>query len=323
MPNERISRVERYHLQNKKPKKRHGCLKFLLVVIVLLLAGGFWVYSKVKDSVDQTYENTSSEVDPHDSRKNKKISLKRGDAFSVLLLGVDTGEYGRVEKGRSDSMMLMTLNPKENQTVITSIPRDSLVPIIGHGTEDKINHAYAFGGPAMSINTVQSFLDVPVDYYVAVNMAGIEQIVDAVNGITITPRTTFTQGDYTFYEGEKMHMNGSMALEYSRMRKDDGDYARQQRQREVVQAIMDRLISIDGITNYQSVLKTMENNVKTNMSFDEMIEVSLNYRKAAEHIENDQLQGEGTMIDGIYYEVYSDEEISRVSHAIKTQLNIE
>ncbi|WP_018658844.1 LCP family protein [Allofustis seminis] len=315
-----ITRMERYHLEkNKKTKKRGGCLKWFLIILICIIGMGACGYFQFKGSIDKIHEDVSEEVDPHESR-GKKVNLKRGDAFSVLLLGIDTGEYGRVDQGRSDSIMIMTISPKNNRTRLTSIPRDSLVPIVGHDTTDKINHAYAYGGAAMSINTIQSFLDVPIDYYVAINMAGVQQMVDAVGGITITPQTTFTQGNFTFYEGQITHMDGAMALEYSRMRELDGDYARQNRQREVVMAIIAQLVTVEGVMNYQSVLKAMEQNIQTNMTFDEMVEVSLNYRDAAGTIENDQLSGEGTTIDGIYYEIISDEEVARVSAAINKEL---
>lgn len=315
------TRVEK-HQSNKKGKKRKGCLKFLLIVLLVLTVFGVWAYFYFKSSMDKIYDDVSEEITVHESRDDK-VSLKRGEAFSVLLLGIDTGEYGRVDRGRSDSMMIMTVNPKNNRTTLTSIPRDTLVPIVGRGTNDKINHAYAFGGAAMSINTVQSYLDIPIDYYVAVNMAGIQQMVDAVGGIDLTPSATFTQGPYTFQEGQATHMDGAMALEYSRMRKMDGDYARQNRQREVVMALVDELASIENVMNYQSVLKTMELNVMTNMTFDEMVEVSINYRNAAKEIDSYQLKGQGTMIDGVYYEIVPDEEVQKASQTIKDELFIE
>lgn len=74
----------------------------------------------------------------------------------MLLLGIDTGDLGRTDQGRSDTMMVAAVNPTDQKTTIVSIARDTYVPIVGHGTDDKINHAYAFGGAAMSMNTVKA-----------------------------------------------------------------------------------------------------------------------------------------------------------------------
>src|SRR5699024_9222691 len=105
-------------------------------------------------------------------------------------------------------------------------------------------------------------------------------------------------------------MDGAMALAYSRMRKDDGDYARQGRQREVVLATVNKIASFNTILNYQSVLQTMEDNVMTNMVFDEMVNVFMNYQDAINNIEEVQINGSGTMMSGVYYEIIPDEEIN-------------
>ncbi|MBL3199286.1 LytR family transcriptional regulator, partial [Klebsiella pneumoniae] len=93
---------------------------------------------------------------------------------------------------RSDSLMLFTLNPKTKSMKITSIPRDSYTEIVGKGKKDKINHAYAFGGIDMAVKTVENFLNVPVDHYIEVNMAGFKDIVDAVGGVDINNDMDFT-----------------------------------------------------------------------------------------------------------------------------------
>src|SRR5699024_11686849 len=101
---------------------------------------------------------------------------------TILLMCVDARG---ADKGRSDALMVLTLNPKTDSMQIVSIPRDTRVEIAGRGTQDKINHAYAFGGADMAVNTVENFLDVDMDYYVSMNMEGMEELVDQLGGITV------------------------------------------------------------------------------------------------------------------------------------------
>lgn len=316
-----LSRRARKEKQKKKKKSR-GCLRIFGILLVILLGFGVFVYSQVRSTTDTIHSDITEDSLQHDSRKNNKVDLKSGTPFSILLMGIDTGDLGREERGRSDTMMVATMNPKTNKTTIVSIPRDTYTELVGRGTMDKINHAYSYGGPAMSVNSVQNLLDIPIDFFASVNMEGIQQIVDAIGGVQITPTQTFEQSGYSFVKGQPVLMDGQMALAYSRMRKLDGDYARQGRQREVVVAIIDKIASFDSIMNYQSILETTENNVLTNMQFNDMLDVFIHYRRAAGNIEQLQMRGSSTTINGIYYEIIPEEEISRISQLLKEELEI-
>lgn len=308
--------------KNRKKKRGRGCWWILL--LFLLVIGGIFTffYFELKGTTDNIHEDIEEEKVVHSSREEQTVNLDRKSPFSILLMGIDTGDFDRVEQGRSDTMMVMTVNPNTNKTTLVSIPRDTYTEIVGRGTLDKINHAYAFGGPAMAINSVQNLLDIPIDYYVSVNMKGIQQIVDAVGGITVTATNTFNQSGCSFVKGQNYQMDGQMALAYSRMRNVDGDYARQGRQREVVLATVNQIASFDTILNYQSVLQTMEDNVSTNLKFDEMVSVFLNYRSAITNIEEVQMSGSGSTMGGIYYEIIPEEEINRISGLLKSELEI-
>lgn len=318
------SRAERKQIE-KQTKKKRRWPKVLGIIILIGLAIGLGTLHKAYTDVAKTTDNMYTEVEDKEDRREKSLDINSGDdPFSVLLMGVDTGTMGRASQGRSDTIMLLTVNPKEGQSVITSIPRDTYTEISGRGTMDKINHAYAFGGPSMSINTVQNLFDIPVDYYVDVNMQGLTDIIDTFGGIEVIPNFTFTQGGYYFTEGVPIQLDGASALEYSRMRKQDpqGDYGRQERQRQIIEASLQKAASISTIMNYQSVLSTLENNMSTNLTFNEMIDIFGNYRAAASNIKQEQLSGTGQMINGVYYEIIPDEEISRVSEVLKGQLEI-
>ncbi|SFK37243.1 cell envelope-related function transcriptional attenuator common domain-containing protein [Marinilactibacillus piezotolerans] len=318
------SRVRRKRKKRKKKSLwKKILIAFLVVLLIIVGAGAFvaWrVYSDVQSSTNEMYEEAG-----HDQIRNKPVVVDDGkDPFSVLLMGIDTGDMGRTDQGRSDTMMLMTVNPNTEKTTIVSIPRDTYTEIVGNGTMDKINHAYAFGGTAMALNTVQNLFDIPVDYFVSVNMEGLQQIIDAVGGIDVTPELTFNQGAYSFVEGQTVHMDGNTALEYSRMRKKDpnGDYGRQERQRSIVEATVRKIASVESVLNYQGVLNSLSANMQTNMSFDDMVDAFTKYNSAVSNISQEQLSGTGEKQDGVYYEFIPEEEVQRVSNILKEELEL-
>ena len=306
----------------KKPKGRKVLKIFLIIVLVLFIALGLFIW-KIYSDVAGTTEKVHKDIETEEIRESS-IDISKKDPFSILLLGVDTGDLGRTEQGRSDTMMVMTVNPNTDKAIMVSIPRDTRTEIVGHGTTDKINHAYAFGGTSMSVNTVQNMLEIPIDYYVEVNMKGLQDIVDAVGGVQVTSPLTFSYEGYNFTEGEATSLDGKTALAYSRMRYDDpnGDYGRQERQRQVIQATLEKVASLSTISNYQDILGSLENNMQTNLEFNDMVKIFNNYRSAAGNIEQVQLKAEGTTIDGIYYGIVSDEEMNRVSSLLKGQLEL-
>lgn len=303
-----------------KGKKIFLIIFGIVAVLVIGIVGvGAKLYMDLSGSIQKTYE--SVERNQENEARETPLDLNKQEAFTVLLLGIDTGDLGRTDQGRSDALMVATVNPTDGQTTIVSIPRDTYVEIVGRGTEDKINHAYAFGGAAMSMDTVQKYLDIPVDHYVAMNMAGIKELVDAVGGVDVNNDLKFENQGYSFDIG-KIHLDGDQALAYTRMRYDDpsGDYGRQGRQRNVVAAVAKKALSLEGVTQYQSVLTAVEGNMKTDMDFGTMQKIALDYRDAFGKIEQVQMQGDGFMQDGISYQRVSEDELARVQQILKEQL---
>lgn len=240
---------------------------------------------------------------------------------SILLLGVDTGDMGRSDRGRSDVMMLLTVNSATELITVTSIPRDSYVMIPGYYM-DKINHAYAFGGPELSMQTVEQWFDIEVDNYIAVNMAGLKEIVDAVGGIEVVSPSSFTISGYDFVEGLETNLDGDKALAYVRERyTSGGDYGRQARQRQVIQGLISKMASFDSILNFQAVYSTMSTNIQTDLGFLNLVQLFTDYRQLASNVEFYQLSGGGTMIDGIYYDLIYDDSFNEVSENLRAQLN--
>ena len=243
------------------------------------------------------------------------------EPMSVLLLGIDTGSLGRTEVGRSDVIMVMTINPKTNHITLTSIPRDTYVEIVGQGIMDKINHAYAFGGIEMSRATVEEFLDIPIDHYILVNMAGLSELIDQVGGVEVIPPTTFSISGYDFIEGQAITLDGEMALAYVRERyTSGGDYGRQERQRQLVTAVIHQISKSKNIFNLKNIFYSLNENIKTDFDFMTLMGLYKEFNDSVDNVTTYQISGYPQMIENIYYEVPDAEVLEDVKYAIKNEL---
>lgn len=305
----------------KKRKKMKRWKKITLIVVGILFAGLLVYLYSFYHSLSEALEAMHQPIREKSQKRVEQITLDEKDPFTVLLLGVDQRENDR---GRSDTMILLAVNANKKSIKMISIPRDTRTEIIGKGFEDKINHAYAFGGVEMSIDTVEHFFDVPVDYFIQVNMEGFQDIVDAVDGVTVNNDMEFTFGGTHFPKGT-ITLNGEDALKYARMRKEDprGDFGRQMRQRQIIEAVIKEGASLSTLTNYGDIFKALGENVRTNLTFNEMVSIQRNYKEAAKNIEQFQINGRGTMINGIYYYVVPDEERMNLQNMLKEQLEIQ
>ncbi|TCW58898.1 LytR family transcriptional attenuator [Bacillus thuringiensis] len=291
------------------------------IIGVLVIAGGVYAYT-VYSNVSNALNTVHKPLDRDKSdKRDKKVEIADNKPISILLMGVDQEDNGT---GRSDSLMLFTLNPKTKSMKITSIPRDSYTEIVGKGKKDKINHAYAFGGIDMSVKTVENFLNVPVDHYIEVNMAGFRDIVDAVGGVDVNNDLEFTSRDQHFAKGN-IHLNGETALKYTRMRYEDprGDFGRQMRQRQVIQAVIKKGASVSSLASYGDILKAIEKNVKTSLTQDQMFDIQKNYKDCMENSEEIQIPGDGhKAADGIWYYYVPDAAKQDITNKLRAHLEV-
>lgn len=298
----------------KKTLKILGIIAGLLTLTV----GGyaFYVYKQITDTASKVHEPVE-----RSSLRDIAINPEDKDPLSFLLLGVDEREG---DVGRSDTIVVVTINPKADSMIMFNIPRDTRTEIVGRGTEDKINHAYAFGGVKMAINSVEQFLDIPIDYYVKVDMDAFKEIVDAVGGVTVTNSFAFNSGGHEFQEGP-ISLDGEAALAYSRMRYEDpkGDLGRNVRQQQIIKAIIKEGASFKTITKFDDILDSLEENVKTNLLFDDMKKIQKNYREATGNSESFEIKGTGKRINDIYYYLVSEEERHAITAKLKKHLEIE
>ncbi|MES5883459.1 MULTISPECIES: LytR family transcriptional regulator [unclassified Bacillus cereus group] len=297
-------------------------LFWVLGIIGILIVGGgvyaYTVYSNVSNTLDAVHKPLDREKS---EKREKKVDISDQKPISILMMGVDQrGE----DQGRSDSLMLFTLNPTTKSMKIVSIPRDSYTEIVGKGTKDKINHAYAFGGIDMAVKTVENFLNVPVDHYIEVNMDGFKDIVDAVGGVDVNNDLDFTYEGIHFEKGN-IHLDGRKALHYSRMRKLDprGDFGRQMRQRQVIQGVIKQGATVSSLASYGDVLKAIEKNVKTSLTQDQMFDIQKNYKDCMQNSEEIQIPGDGhKAADGIWYYYVPDAAKQDLTNKLRAHLEL-
>ncbi|WP_156288271.1 LCP family glycopolymer transferase [Oceanobacillus salinisoli] len=308
------SRTEK-RKNNKKRKWLYWVGGIILVLLLIVGGFGFYVWNQLGNAIE-TMHTPLARDDERQKETEGRFSQK--ESVNALLLGVDERSGDR---GRSDTMILLSLNPNTNSMIMLSIPRDTYVNIPGRGM-DKINHAYAFGGTELSVQIVEETFDIPVHIYGRVNMEGFEQGIDALGGVTVDNDFAFNQGGTSFPAGE-IHLNGEEALDYIRMRKEDprGDFGRNERQREVIAAAIDEAASFTSITKFGEILDILGNNVQTDLDIKKIQTLFSDYLSSRHDIQTLELQGNGQMISGVYYYVVPDEEFSRVSSEISEHMD--
>jgi len=282
--------------KNKKITKR---IIFGIITFLTLLAGtGIGYYIASFGSFFNQISDNPEEISTQDYR------LDNAEPFSILLLGLDHASSGN----QTDTIMVATVNPEQESIDLVSIPRDTVV-YSDSGAVEKINSMYAMGGIDQITNTVEDVLEIPISFYAVANFEAVIDVVNAVEGITVDSDFSFTvqdseenSGAIEIEEGVQ-ELNGEEALGYARMRYQDpqGDFGRQQRQQEVISAILDELVSLNTLTNFDNILSSVSPHVKTNVTGRQSLMIAANYQNAVNNLSS--LSIEGT-IDSMFFPHY-------------------
>jgi len=285
-----------------------------VILLIVLGAGGFFVY--------RTQQSLSA-LNTSDKSVSKKIDDSK--PFSILLLGADTGTDGRVDRGNSDTMMLLTLNPQKKQTVAYSIPRDALAEMVGDKEKNvqKINAAYNIGLSKMAKSTVGSMLGVPVDYHVAINMQALEKTVDFVGGVTVTSDLNVSYDGVTIPKGTH-HLNGKEALTYARMRYQDprGDYGRQIRQQQILKAVVKKLEQPKYLVKVPNLIKRLGSDISTDLTTQEIDQIVLKYNGSSKKMDFNQIQGQTAWINDSSYQILPTKTMQQASDKLRDNLGL-
>jgi LCP family protein required for cell wall assembly len=278
------------------------------------------VYAGSSTKDDQTQldqEHSDKKQQGEEQWGEKQVVLHQ--SFTILIMGVDRRSG---DTGRSDVLMVATVNPDNQSTLMMNIPRDTRTTIVGLNIEDKVNHAYAYGGASMTIATIEHLIDTPIDYYIKVDMEGFQQIIDTLGGIVVNNTIEFQYEGHDFPVGA-LALQGKEALAYVRMRYEDpqGDLGRNERQKLVVKAIVNNLLQIQSVFKLNKIADSIEKHVKTNLTFEEWKTMGVDYRMSFDHVQIEKMSGHGQIIEGIYYYIVTDKEKLRIAERLQLQLD--
>ncbi|MFI3059244.1 LCP family protein [Streptococcus suis] len=308
-----------------------------LAIVGLTLGAGLIYGASLLNFSTGTISKTYKQLDGEE----EITPIDATEPLTILLMGVDMDQAtrgGDWEGGRSDSMILVTVNPKTKETNMMSLTRDIMVEIAeangeSSGTVEKLNHSYSYGQAPMAIATIEKMMDITVDRYIEINMDGLVELVDAVGGIEVNNTLGFPisisehEPAYTsIVQPGKQLVNGEQALVYARMRYDDpeGDIGRQRRQREVITAIIKKLLQLDGFTQYKKILTAISNNMRTNIEISPAtIPNLLGYKDSVSKLNSYQLRGVDQMVDEIYYQLPTSEHLLEMQNILKKSIGLE
>ena len=233
----------------------------LILIIASALAAGYAFLTHKLSNLN--YVN----IDESAIAINANVDESLKDYRNIVILGVDSRDNS-YRNTRSDCIIIASINKKTNDVKLTSVYRDTYVNIDGYGL-DKITHAYAYGGPELAMSTLNKNLDLNITEFVTVNFETVETIVDAVGGISLTI-TDAEAGQIGLSSGGTYNLDGEEALAYSRIRKIDSDYQRTERMRTVLEAVFDKIKSLN-ISALSDLVDTILPLVSTNISSNEII----------------------------------------------------
>ncbi|EGC82946.1 LCP family protein [Anaerococcus prevotii] len=244
---------------------------------VMLLNESF--RSILEESIDGFTEKTrvldSKVVEGKKITTQNKKQVEEDKAFNVYISGIDT--YGSLSTvSRSDVNMILSVNPVKNKILITTIPRDTYLAIGGDNNKyDKLTHAGLFGVDT-SIKSLESLLDIDIDYYGKVNFTSLTELINALGGIKVDNPVAFesSSGKYYFPQG-KIDMDGDMALAFSRERYhlEEGDFDRGKNHARVLTGIINKMLSYDMLINFNQISNIVLESVNTDIAYDKMIEL--------------------------------------------------
>lgn len=257
-------------LKKKKANKKKKILirtglGFLIIILFAISALITYGVSIVNNMDKVELDNKELGITDNEELKNYKNSSK---IKNIALLGVDS-EDGI---GRSDAIMIATIDPVHNKLKITSILRDSYVNIDGYGM-DKINHAYAYGGPTLAIKTLNENFGLNIQDFATVNFESLPKIVEAFGGVELTITDEEAPHVTGLSSGGTYLLNGQQALDYSRIRVVGNDYERTHRQRLILTAIFKKGLSMP-VTSYPGILNTISPLLQTSLGTSDILSLA-------------------------------------------------
>ena len=320
-----------YKKEKKKHSKKRKVLTISLIIVASMLISlstyAVYLTKKAELAADNAFQ-VAGDREKSNLREEKVEPLN--DNVSVLFVGIDDSEERNQgdDNSRSDALMLATLNNKSKTVKLVSIPRDSYVYIDEVGYNDKITHAHSYGGTRVAIETVEDLLEVPVDYYVKMNFNAFVDVIDALGGIEAEVPYKLLEKD----ENNKrtvaldpglQELNGREALALARTRMKDNDIERGKRQQMILSSIIKKASSASSFTKYGEVIDAVGDNMKTDLTFDEMKSFFEYIKGGVPQIDTLSLAGYDDMSTGVYYWKLDEESLEETQDLLKSHLGLQ
>lgn len=301
-------------------------LSLVLVIIPIIFA--VMLYKTSRSAIDSSFSDNSNRVS---NLRDGKVNPAK-EPISILFLGIDDNKGRReggqaTEKSRTDAMILSTFNPDKKQVRMLSIPRDTISYIPKVGYFDKITHAHAFGGPNASMDAVEATLNVPVDYYVRIDMDAFVQAVDELGGIyydvpyNLNEPNTGDDGRIKVKKGDHK-LNGDQALAVARTRYHDSDLKRGQRQMDLIKILATKAQKLDKVNKLDNLIKIVGKNSKHNLSNKDIQKLLTTYLPADLDIKTAQIEGDNELLNGIYYYNPDIKSIKKYANLLRSDLGL-
>lgn len=304
---------------------------FTLVVVTIIFGFVSINMNSLSYFSDQSQGNeTSTDENSNESledilAKNNEELLNLVDTRKTVIFALYGTDERSDETGRSDIIMIVMYDPSSKKMVMASLPRDLRVNVPGYGL-DKINHAYAYGGRELSDQTIEELLGIKLDFSVKIGFDTFSKIIDDLGGVNVNSKKKFYNDQHKLIvdEGNQL-LTGKQALFYVRFRSDsDGDYGRIARQQEVVISLMKSLSSMSLKKKIKLVNDYYNQGVETDAKISK-IEEYMNMSSGDTNIkyENHRLKTYSEIIDGLWYEIYSQEDLEFIKSLFsnKAELN--
>lgn len=289
-----------YFIVTRKDKKFLKFIASILMIGITLFTFAFLYYFlKLDNSIKIMNENKISE---DDNKQNIETILESnvGESFNVYISGVDV--YGDLSRdSRSDVNIIATVNLATGKVLLTTVPRDTYLPIAGDGNNenDKLTHAGNYGVQS-SIDTLENFLDIDITYYARVNFDSLVNLVDVIGGVEIENDQAFKSSlSGRYYEQGKVQLDGKAALDFVRERYTlkGGDNQRGRNQEKVLEAMIRKTLTPSLLLNFDGIMNTLNKSMVTNMSTNKIMDIvnmQIFSNKSFE-IDSQEVKGEGTM----------------------------
>lgn len=298
---------------------------FIIVAFFVSVVTGFAAYKLTSMSTDISKNYIDLGIDEETLAELEELKLKNNfnsdEIVNIALFGVDSRSENNSGNSRSDSIIIVSIDKKHNKIKLSSIMRDTYSNISGRGY-DKINHAYAFGGPELAIKTINQNFGLDITDFVTVDFFGLEKIIDTLGGVTVEVKSNEINElnkyikEVANIEGKTptlitssgvQTLNGMQAVSYGRIRKvGNGDYERTDRQRTIIISMIEKLKKA-GLSGSIKIASQCSSFVTTSFSMAEGVKIATDILQDMGEFTIEQQRfpqnGEGKIIDGIWYMV--------------------